>query len=143
MNESNNLIKLNKLGNKDSGYLSFFESNNDIPFDIKRVYYIYDVPMNTKRGMHAHKHLQQLLWCPYGSIEILMNDGKKSKSYLLDSPEIGLLVGNGIWREMHWKKEGSVLCVVASDYYDESDYIRNYDDFIKMVKEGYWNEDRI
>jgi hypothetical protein len=140
----NNIIKIKKIGNKEDGYLSFFESNKDIPFEIKRIYYTYDVPLNTKRGMHAHKELNQILWCPYGVIEIILDNGEIKKSFLLDSPEKGLLVGNGIWRDMYWKKEGSVLCVAASDYYTEEDYIRDYDEFLKLVKEGYWkNENKL
>ena len=73
----------------------------------------------------------------------MLDNGKEKASYLLDSPEKILLILKGYWREMKWRKEGSVLCVAASDYYNESDYIRNYDDFIKMVKEGFWNENRI
>lgn len=115
-----------------------FESQKDIPFDIKRIYYIYDVPINTKRGMHAHKSLQQILWCPHGIVEINLDDGIKKESYFLDSPNKALLIENGIWRDMYWKKEGSVLCVAASDYYDENDYIRDYDKFLKYIREGYW-----
>lgn len=139
---SNNLlINLKKNGSKELGYLSYFESNKDVQFLIKRIYYIYDVPVNTKRGMHAHKNLQQMLWCPYGSIEVFVDNGKTKEMYLLDSPEVGLLVGKGIWHDMYWKIEGSILCVAASEYYDEKDYIRNYDEFLKYVKEGYWNEE--
>lgn len=137
----NNLLKIKKLGNEEKGFLSFFESKKDIPFEIKRIYYIYDVPNNIKRGMHAHKKLEQFLWCPYGEIEIILNNGLKKEIFLLDTPEEGILIGNGIWREMIWKKENSVLCVVASEYYDESDYIRDYDEFIKLVKEGYWKDE--
>lgn len=137
----NELIKLNKIGESKSGYLSFFESNKDIPFKLKRIYYIYDVPLDWKRGMHAHKKLQQLLWCPYGKIEVVLDNGKEKKSFILDSPEKALLVGSGIWRDMYWKKEGSVLCVAASDYYDEGDYIRDYNEFIEYVKGGYWKDE--
>lgn len=133
------LIQLRINGSEDAGYLSFFEAEKDIPFPIKRVYYTYNVPVGTKRGMHAHKTLQQLLWCPYGEIEVILDDGKEKTSYLLDSPEKALLVLKGYWRNLYWKKEGSVLCVAASDYYDEDDYIRDYDEFIKYVKEGYWS----
>ena len=128
-------------GTEEEGYLSFFESKKDIPFDIKRIYYTYDVPVDTKRGMHAHKNLQQILWCPYGSIEIVLDDGVKKEGYLLDSPEKALIVGNGVWRDMYWRKEGSVLCVAASEYYSEDDYIRDYDTFLKYVKEGYWEDE--
>jgi len=135
------LIYLSKLGNEENGFLSFFESNKDIPFEIKRIYYTYNVPVNTKRGMHAHKELNQVLWCPYGEIEVILDNGKEKKSYLLDSPEKALLVGKGIWHDMYWKKENSVLCVAASEYYNEEDYIRDYEDFLRYVKEGYWNDE--
>lgn len=137
----NNLIEIKKISNPEAGYLSFFESQKDIPFEIKRIYYIYDVPVDTKRGMHAHKSLKQLLWCPYGEIEIILDDGKKIISYLLDSPEKGLVITKGYWRDMYWKKEGSVLCVAASEHYDESDYIRDYDEFLKYAGEGYWDDE--
>lgn len=138
---SNEIIELKKTGSKDIGYLSFFETNKDILFDIKRIYYTYDVPVDTKRGMHAHKNLQQILWCPHGSIEVILDDGVNKQSYLLDSPEKALIVGNGLWRDMYWKKEGSVLCVAASEYYSEDDYIRDYDEFLKYVRKEYWNDE--
>lgn len=139
MENLNFAVKTN--GSKELGYLSFFEANKDIPFEIKRIYYTYDVPVGTKRGMHAHKSLNQILWCPYGIIEVVLDDGTKKKSYILDSPEKALLVGNGIWHDMYWKKEESVLCVAASDYYNENDYIRDYDEFLKYVEEGYWKDE--
>lgn len=135
---NNHIQNLEKNGNLDFGYLSFFEANKDIPFEIKRIYYTYDVPVNTKRGMHAHKKLQQLLWCPYGEIEVMLDNGHKKESFLLDSPEKALLVLKGYWHDMYWRKEGSVLCVAASDYYNEADYIRDYEKFLKYVKKGYW-----
>lgn len=131
-------LKITTRGNQEFGYLSFFESNKVIPFEIKRIYYTYEVPVGKKRGMHAHKKLQQLLWCPYGEIEVILDDGKEKTSYLLDSPEKALLVLRGYWHDMFWRKEGSVLCVAASDYYSEDDYIRDYDEFLKFVEEGYW-----
>lgn len=137
----NLLLNIKTHGNNDVGYLSFFELNKDIPFEIKRIYYTYHVPIGTKRGMHAHKELQQVLWCPYGEIEVILDDGKEKKSYILDSPEKALLVLKGYWRDMYWIKEESVLCVAASDYYNENDYIREYDEFLKYVKERYWNDE--
>jgi dTDP-4-dehydrorhamnose 3,5-epimerase-like enzyme len=134
-------LMLNTNGNKDIGYLSFFEVNKDILFDIKRIYYTYDVPVGIKRGMHAHKTLQQLLWCPYGEIKVVIDDGKEKTHYLLDSPEKALLVLKGYWHDMYWLKEGSVLCVAASDYYNEDDYIRDYDIFLNYLKEGYWGDE--
>lgn len=137
----NNILVLRRNGNNQSGFLSFFESERDIPFPIKRIYYTYDVPVGMKRGMHAHKTLQQLLWCPYGEIEVALDNGKEQISYLLDSPEKALLVLKGYWHDMYWRKEGSVLCVAASDYYDEGDYIRDYDEFLKYVEKGYWDDE--
>lgn len=135
------LLSIKTSGNPDLGYLSFFESNRDIPFSIERVYYIYDVQVGTKRGKHAHKKLQQVLWCPYGEIEVILDNGKEKISYLLDSPEKALLVLKGYWHDMYWRKEGSVLCVAASDYYNEDDYIRDYDEFLNYVEEGYWDDE--
>ena len=137
----NNLIKFKQIGKNSIGFLSFFEANKDIPFEIKRIYYIYNVPPGTKRGMHAHKELNQFLWCPYGEIKVVLDNGNEKKEFLLDSPEKGLLVGRGIWHEMYWLKENSVLCVAASDYYNEKDYIRDYYEFLKLVKEGYWKDE--
>ncbi|MCC5912473.1 MAG: FdtA/QdtA family cupin domain-containing protein [Clostridiaceae bacterium] len=137
----NLLLNITTHGNDEVGYLSFFESNKDIPFDIKRIYYTYLVPIDTKRGMHAHKELQQILWCPYGKIEVVLNNGNEKSSYILDSPEKALLVLKGYWHDMYWRKEGSVLCVAASEHYDEADYIRDYDEFLKYVKEGYWDDE--
>lgn len=137
----NKFIEITTKGTQENGYLSFIESNNNIPFEIKRIYYVYDVPLNTKRGMHAHKRLQQFLWCPFGSIEVIIDDGKVKSTYLLDSPQKGLLVLAGDWHDMYWKKENSVLCVVASDYYNEEDYIRDYDQFKKYVEKGYWDNE--
>lgn len=115
------------------GSLSFFEGGRDIPFKIKRVYYITDVPKNIERGGHAHRRLSQLLFCPSGEIEITLDDGFDRERVILNNPSVGLLVNDMVWREMKWLKEGSTLVVAASEYYDEKDYIRNYNEFIKIV----------
>lgn len=133
-----NQLCIEKIGNPENGYLSYFEIDKEVPFQIKRIYYIYDVEPDIKRGMHAHKALNQVIWCPHGIIEIVLTDGNIKESFLLDNPNKLLLVGSGIWRDMYWRKAGSVLCVAASDFYNEDDYIRDYDEFIKHVKEGYW-----
>ena len=135
------ILEFAKISSKEMGSLSYFEAQKDIPFQIARIYYIYDVPIDTKRGMHAHKKLKQILWCPYGEIEVILDNGNDKMSYLLDSPEKALLVLKGYWHDMYWRKEGSVLCVAASDYYNEEDYIRDYDEFLKYVEEGYWNDE--
>lgn len=135
------MLTIETHGDDERGYLSFFESNKSIPFDIKRIYYVYGVPLNYERGFHAHKKLQQVLWCPAGTIEVVLDDGVSKQTYLLDSPQKGLLVGDGIWRETYWKKEGAVLCVAASEFYDEEDYISDYNEFLKYVEGGYWNDE--
>lgn len=120
------------------GNLSFIEAGIDTPFQINRIYYIYDVPAGTWRGGHAHKRLRQLLFCPNGSIEILLTDGKDHESVMLDRPNKALIIGPGLWRDMVWHTDRAVLCVAASEHYDETDYIRNYDAFIQykeMMKE--------
>lgn len=134
------LINIPTIPTNDAGALSFFEAQRTIPFQINRIYYIYNVKSEVKRGGHAHKELQQILFCPYGSIEILLDNGVNKESVLLDSPEKGLVLDRGIWRDMIWHQDYSVLCVAASDYYNENDYIREYNEFIRLVKEGYWNE---
>lgn len=115
------------------GNLGFFEEA-DTNFQMKRFYYIYDVPAETQRGGHAHKKLKQLLFCPYGSIRIELDDGNERKAEILDNPEEGLLLEPGIWRDMYWNIDNSVLCVAASEEYDETDYIRDYDEFLKWKK---------
>ena len=97
-------------------------------------------PKDTRRGFHAHKELQQLAWCPYGDITIILDDGKNKESIRLNNPSCGLIIKKGIWHEMVWNKADSILCVAASALYDENDYIRNFDEFLHYIKEGYWNE---
>jgi dTDP-4-dehydrorhamnose 3,5-epimerase-like enzyme len=113
------------------GSLSFVEKEI-IPFSIKRVYHLYDVPFNGERGGHAHKDLFQVLIALNGSFELLLDDGSNTKKILLDSPNIGLYIPNGIWREMNNFSKNSVCLVLASEDYDENDYIRNYQDFKEM-----------
>ncbi|WP_313163901.1 FdtA/QdtA family cupin domain-containing protein [Sedimentibacter sp.] len=133
---NNSIIHIRTYGNRDEGKLSFFEENKDIPFEIKRIYYIYGVKAGEKRGMHAHKKLQQVIWCPYGEVEIITDDGEQKTNYILNSPDKALLILKGHWRDIYWKKENSVLCVAASDYYDETDYIRDYDEYLYYIKKG-------
>lgn len=117
------------------GALSFFEAEHDVPFKIKRIYYIYGVPKGGKRGGHAHKKLSQILFCPYGSITIKLDDGTEKCDVLLDRPDKGLIVEHNMWRNMIWNRADSVLCVAASEYYDEQDYIRNYDEFKQYISQ--------
>lgn len=120
----------------DRGQLVAIEAMKDLPFAVKRVYYIYDTLPGVRRGFHAHKNLQQILLCVNGSCKIHLDDGHDTAEVSLDKPNEGLYIANNMWREMYDFVPGTVLLVLASEYYDEADYIRNYEDFIKMVREG-------
>lgn len=135
----NHILQISTINSQDCGSLSFFQTD-EIDFEIKRIYYIYGVDVGCRRGFHAHKKLKQFIWCPYGNITIILDDGRIRREVNLDKPDEGLLIGNGIWREMIWNVSNSVLCVAASEYYKEDDYIRNYDDFLKFVRKGFKNE---
>ncbi|MDD6157367.1 MAG: FdtA/QdtA family cupin domain-containing protein [Lachnospiraceae bacterium] len=117
----------------DRGQLVAIEEGKDIPFDIKRVYYMYDTGKGVRRGFHAHKKLEQILICVHGNCKIMLDDGHEQKVVLLDSPYEGLYVPNSIWREMFDFSADAVLLVLASDIYQESDYIRDYQEFIKYL----------
>ena len=133
------IISITTVPTPNIGSLSFFEAERDIPFSIKRIYYIHSVPENTERGAHAHKELKQLLFCPYGSVKILLDNGKEKSEVILDDPSKGLIITPCIWRDMVWLVENSVLCVAASDYYNEGDYIRDYSEFITWINSHeYW-----
>lgn len=119
----------------ERGQLIALEEFKNIPFDIKRVYYMFDTVEGVTRGKHAHKSLQQVLICTHGSCKIKLDNGTETAVVLLDNPCEGLYVSNAMWREMYDFAPGSVLMVLASELYDEADYIRNYDEFLKYVKE--------
>lgn len=118
----------------DRGQLIAIEEMQDIPFDVKRIYYIYDTLPGVRRGFHAHRNLQQILICVSGSCKIHLDNGFDTAEVLLDRPDRGLYISNDMWREMYDFSEGAVLLVLASQHYDEADYIRNYDAFIEMVR---------
>ena len=126
------IVDVKTVTNEDPKYgsLSFLEGKRDIPFPIRRVYWITETEASLHRGFHAHKLNCQLLFCPYGVIDIILDDGKEKIMVKLDRPEKGLLLMPGLWREMIWQKSGSVLCVLASEYYDPDEYIRDYDEFV-------------
>lgn len=111
------------------GYLSVVENGIDIPFDIKRIYYLYMVP-EVARGAHAHKELQQLLIATSGSVEVIMDDGREKKSFMLDRPWKGLLIPAGLWRDLENFSGGAVVMCLASEKYDAEDYIRDYGEFL-------------
>lgn len=112
------------------GNLSVIE-NDVIPFDIKRVYYLYDVPSGAERGGHSHKEQQEFLVALSGSFDVILNDGKVEKTVTLNKPFEGLLITNGIWRELKNFSSGAVCLVIASDVFLEEDYIREFEDFLK------------
>lgn len=118
----------------ERGRLVALEEFKDIPFEIKRVYYMYDTADGISRGFHAHKKLQQILVCIHGSVDITLDNGKEKKIVSLEKPYEGLYVSNSMWREMSNFSDGAVLLVLASELYDENDYIRNYDEFLEYVK---------
>lgn len=116
------------------GNITVIENNVDVPFSVKRVYYLYDVPGGETRGGHAHKELRQLIVAASGSFSVVLDDGNEKKTVTLNRPYQGLLVVPGIWRELEDFSSGSVCLVLASGKYDEEDYIRGYKDFINYKK---------
>ena len=120
----------------DRGQLVAIEEYKDIPFRVKRVYYMYDTGEGVTRGFHAHKSLQQILICIHGSCKIRLDDGKEKKVIPLDKPYEGLYISNAVWREMFDFSPDAVLMVLASQLYDEGDYIRNYGEFLQYLENG-------
>ncbi len=129
------IIEFQKHGDA-RGMLVALESNKEIPFEIKRVYYMYNTLPDVRRGFHAHKKLKQILICIHGSCAIHLDDGFEKKEIVLNKPYEGLFLANEVWREMYDFSSDAVLMVLASDLYDESDYIRDYHTFIRFVKES-------
>lgn len=128
------IIELPKISDP-RGNLTFVEANRHIPFDIKRVYYLYDVPGGSERAGHGHKQLQQLFIAMSGSFDILLDDGYEKKKYHMNRSYYGLYVCPMIWRDLDNFSSGAVCMVLASEYYDESDYYREYQDFIEAVNQ--------
>ena len=126
------IIELDKHHSDRKGTISVVENKKTIPFDVKRVYYLYDVPGGESRGSHAHKKLSQLIVAASGSFSVTLNDGNVKRTFILNRPYQGLYVVPGIWRELDDFSSGSVCMVLASSKYDASDYIRDYDEFIKF-----------
>ena len=127
------LVNMKVFGD-DRGKLISLEGNRNIPFEIKRVYWIFDTAPDQDRGMHAHKNMEQIIVAMDGACKFILDDGKSRESVWLNRPDVGLYIGKNMWREM---KQFSYVCklmVLASDYYDEKEYIRNYDEFLKEVK---------
>ena len=126
------IIRIPKIEER-RGNLSVIEGDT-IPFDIKRVYYLYDIPSGAERGGHAHKNLKQFLVALSGSFDVVLKDGKEEKIITLNKPNEGLLIYSGIWRELENFSSGAVCLVIASQVFEEADYIRDYNDFLKKKK---------
>lgn len=129
------LVDLPKVYNL-SGNITVLENSKDIPFNVKRVYYLYDVPMGSERGGHGHYELEQYIIAASGSFNFVLSDGEKTKDFFLNDPSKALYIKPGIWREIKNFSSGSICLVLASHIYNESDYIRNYNDYLKYKKNG-------
>ena len=127
------VVHIKTIPTVNAGELSFFEATHDIPFDIKRIYYISKVPEGVRRGFHAHKELKQLLFCPYGRIQLILENTNGREEIELSDPSIGVVIDQPTWREMLWLQKDSVLCVAASDFYKVEDYIRDHEEFRKFI----------
>lgn len=121
-------VELPNLGDH-RGALVVAEANKNVPFDIKRVYYILDSKPDVPRGFHAHQELEQLAFCIKGSCKMIMDNGLEKQEVIISEPNKGLIIPPLVWHEMHDFSEDCVMLVFASDYYDENDYIRNYEEF--------------
>lgn len=124
------IIEMDKHSH-EKGNITVVENGKTVPFKIRRVYYLYDIPGGEERGAHAHKELRQLVVAASGSFDVVLDDGNVKRTFSLIRPHQGLLIVPGIWRELNNFSSGSVCLVMASLEYDEHDYIRNYDDYIK------------
>ena len=130
------IIELDKHHSDRKGNLSVVENGITLPFGVKRVYYLYDVPGGESRGSHAHKELSQLIIAASGSFRVSLYDGNQRAIFFLSRPYQGLLVRPGMWRDLDDFSSGAVCMVLASDIYREEDYIRNFDEFIRFRNDG-------
>ena len=128
------IIELDRHHSDRKGNISVVENLITVPFNIKRVYYLYDVPGGEDRGAHAHKELKQLIIAASGSFDVTLDDGNVKRTFNLNRPYHGLLIVPGIWRDLKNFSSGAVCLVLASNIYDENDYIRNYLEFINLKK---------
>ena len=129
------LVELDKHHSDRMGNLSVVENETTLPFDVKRVYYLYDIPGGEGRGAHAHRELEQLIVAASGSFTVTLDDGKCKRSFFLNRPYQGLYVKPGLWRDLVDFSSGAVCMVLASEVYKSEDYIRDYNEFLKF-REG-------
>lgn len=126
------MIELDKHHSERMGNLSVVQNGETVPFDVKRIYYLYDVPGGESRGAHAHKELSQLIIAASGSFRVTLDDGSVKRSFILNRPYQGLYVKPGIWRDLDDFSSGAVCMVLASEVYRKEDYIRDYSDFLEF-----------
>lgn len=129
------IIELDKHHSDRKGNLSVVENGVTLPFDVKRVYYLYDIPGGESRGAHAHRELEQLIVAASGSFSVTLDDGKCKRTFMLNRPYQGLYVKHGLWRDLADFSSGAVCMVLASELYKEEDYIRDYGEFLKYREE--------
>jgi hypothetical protein len=122
------------INHKLSGNITAINNFIEVPFDIKRVYYLYDIPGGAERGSHAHKELKQFIFSLSGSFDVSVDDGNLKRTFNLNKPNVGLLLPSGLWRNLHNFSSGAICLVLASMEYMESDYIRDYGDFLNFKK---------
>lgn len=127
-----NILYLNQLGDRN-GHITAVNNNLEIPFETKRIFYLYDIPGGESRGAHAHKECHQFLIAASGSFEVLLDDGTTKRQVLINRPDIGLHIPPGIWASEINFSSGSICLVLASHEYDEKDYLRNYNDFLNFL----------
>lgn len=127
------IIEFDKHHSERKGNLTVIENGETLPFDVKRVYYLYDVPAGEARGSHAHRTLEQLMVAASGSFSVTLDDGRNKKTFFLNRPNQGLYIKPGMWRDLADFCSGAVCMVLASELYSEDDYIRDYDDFLDYV----------
>ena len=124
------IIELDKHHSDRKGNLTVVQNSETVPFDVKRIYYLYDIPGGESRGSHAHKELSQLIIAASGSFRVTLDDGNVKRSFILNRPYQGLYIKPGIWRDLDDFSSGAICMVLASEIYDKEDYIRNYSDFL-------------
>jgi hypothetical protein len=129
-------MELAQIHNR-AGNITIVQNGDFLPFDVKRVYYLYDVPGGSERGGHAHKELYQLIIAASGSFEVILDDGGRKKIINLNRPNYGLFVVPGIWREIVNFSSGAICLVLASEKYSKDDYIRDYDEFKKLKNQAH------